>query len=119
MKLEVPTTIEEVQLMMAQGLAATQEIIQGCQVRAAKYYEAQCKVEMEKSARTKEVGDIVADRTLIQSANFMRPSMVHPPALTQEGDDWVASYGALRASGPTPETAYQEFDRLWVGKDEL
>ena len=117
--MDIPTTVEEVQLMMAQGLAATQEIIQGCQVRAAEYYEAERKAEMEKITREKEVSAIVSDRTLIQSATFMRPSMIHPPILSQEGDDWIASYGQLRASGPTPETAYQEFDRLWVGKDEL
>lgn len=113
------TTIEDVQLMMAQVLAATQEIIQGCQIRAAEYYEAQCKAEKEKAEKEKETSAIVADRGLIQSANFMRPCIMHRPSLTEEGDAWVATYGDLRAFGPTPETAYQEFDRRWVGKDEI
>ena len=112
-------TLEELQIALGESQLAATKLIQECQIRAAKYYEAQCKADMEKAEKNREISDIVADRTLIQSAIFMRPCMVHRPVLIQEDGTWFATYGMLVAEGPTPETAYQEFDRLWVGKDEL
>lgn len=67
----------------------------------------------------KDASAVVAEKTKFQAANFTRPSMVHRPLLTKEGDAWAVTYGHLVAYGPTPETAHQEFDRIWVGKDEL
>ncbi len=67
----------------------------------------------------KDVSAVIAEKSKFQANNFVRPSMVRHPLLTKEGDAWAVTYGHLVAYGPTPETAHQEFDRLWVGKDEL
>ena len=50
-----------------------------------------------------------------------RPSVVLRPALTQHegpgGLFWLAQYGEVFASGETPDAAYLEFDRTWVGAE--
>ncbi len=112
-------TLDEYQILLAEAQHAANKIMLACQVAAAQNFEARTLVELQKTEKEKEISTIVGERNLLQSANFIRPSIMHPPILTKEDDEWIASYGHLRASGPTPETAYQEFDRLWVGKDEL
>lgn len=102
-------TIEEVQLAMMQNNAAATKLIVACQVRAAQNFETQTFAEKERAENERDAS----------RANFARPSLVHRPLLSQEEDGWCVSYGALHAYGPTPELAHQDFDRLWVGKDEL
>jgi len=72
------------------------------------------KVENEKllSAKTNE-------RLAKQAGGILRPTTTMRPELRQDGDEWTVTYGGLTARGPTPETACQQFDRIWLGKDEL
>jgi hypothetical protein len=112
-------TIEEIQLDLVKHTAAGQKLITACQVRANQNLEAQTEAEKQKSVYEMEAMKASLDRALKQALIFMRPCMTFRPALIQEDDQWVAMYGELRATGPTPETAHQEFDRMWVGKDEL
>jgi hypothetical protein len=124
---EVPYTqelwdalLEEVQVDLAQHTAASQKLINAAQVRCARNLEAQTVAECEKAVLEKEAMQAALERAQKQALNLMRPCMTFRPALLQEDDGaWVAIYGALRATGPTPETAHQEFDRQWVGKDEI
>jgi len=113
------TKIEEIAMIMAKSQASTQKLISACQLRAAQNLEAQCDADRQKSVNEMEASKIIAERSVQQSANFIRPCTLHRPLLIQDDDQWIATYGDLTSYGPTPETAYQEFDRLWVGKDEL
>ena len=112
-------TLEEIQLAIAESQLAATRLVQGCQVRSAQHYEKQMEADAQKAVGEMEASAFVAEKTRQQAANYMRPCILFRPALTQEGDVWVATYGHLSAYGPTPETAHQEFDRQWVGKDEL
>lgn len=47
-----------------------------------------------------------------------RPSAIWRPALTQDGDHWIALYGedlavGVVGCGKTPEEAMADFDRAW------
>lgn len=111
--------IEEITLDVVQHQAASQKLIHACQLRAAQNFEAQAKAERQKAEQEQEASKIVAERTVAQSLNWMRPSLLYRPTLEHNGEEWVVRYGDLSASGPTPDSAHFEFDRLWVGKDEL
>ncbi len=58
-------------------------------------------------------------RMTTQAANIIRPSTSMPVEVTYDGDDWTCENGDVRGVGPTPETACQDFDRLWLGRDEV
>ncbi len=103
---------------MAEGLLATNRLIQASQVRAAQNLEAQTLAELQRVEAESVTGIKVAKRTDQQSANYMRPSFVFKPLLEKSGDGWMATYGHLETWGETPEIAYQEFDHKWVGKDD-
>ena len=109
-------TIEEVQLAMTQNSAAAMKLVVACQVRSAQNYEAQTQAEKIRAESDRDRA--LQEREAVR-VNFMRPCLIHRPSLARSGDEWVAQYGDLAAYGPTPELAYQEFDRKWVGKDEL
>jgi hypothetical protein len=109
-------TIEDIQLAMVQNQEAAIKLITACQVRSAQHFEA--KSEAEKIRAESDRDRALQEREAVRT-NFMRPSLIHRPALTNFEDEWMVTYGDLTACGPTPEMAHQEFDRLWVGKDEL
>ena len=104
-------TIEEIQV-------AAQRLISASQVRFAKNYEKQSEIDLEKTTYEMEISHKIADRSLHQSANFLRPSFVLRPSLRQSGEGWMAEYGDFTAFGETPNIAFQEFDDRWVGKDK-
>jgi hypothetical protein len=112
-------TLEELQLDLAHHTAASQKLISAAQVRAAQNYEAQMEAEKQKAIHEMETTKKAVERAAQHSQNFMRPCLIFRPCLSHADNQWVATYGGLAASGPTPETAHQEFDRMWVGKDEL
>ena len=112
-------TVEEIQLAIAESHFASARLVQACQVRAAKHFEKQTEADAQKAISEMETSAYVAEKTRQQAANYMRPCIMFRPALAQEDGVWVATNGHLSATGPTPETAHQEFDRMWVGKDEL
>ena len=99
--------------------AETQKKIHDYQVTEALFRARAAQVDLEKAQSEMELSVKIAIRTDRQSANFTRPSFIFNPFLTQLDDGWTATYGELIAHGATPETAYQEFDRLWAGKDEI
>jgi hypothetical protein len=113
-------TIEKAQLAMAQAQEAATRLITACQVRVAQNYEAMSQANLEQAEAERDAAVKIATRATQQVANYTRPSQMHIPMLERyDTDEWSATYGALVAYGPTPEMAFQEFDRLWVGKDEL
>ena len=113
-------TIEDYQLLMAETAAHAQESVANSQVSAAKYHEAYMKCEFEKAAIGLESAKEMAQRSSINTANHLRPSLILRPALmcSDDGNGWEAIYGELTAYGDTPEIAYQKFDELWMGRYE-
>lgn len=66
--------------------------------------------------------DTKAARLLCQQyRNLMRPSITLRAEVTLEhgpdGEFWRAKFGDCVGEGVTPETACQDFDRVWTGKD--
>ncbi len=59
------------------------------------------------------------ERMFNQAANIIRPSTSMPVQVTFEMDEWHCKLGDVDAIGVTPETACQEFDRQWLGKDSI
>lgn len=56
-------------------------------------------------------------RMTIQAANIVRPSTSMPVEVTYNSEDWLCKNGDVCGIGVTPETACQDFDRQWLGKD--
>ncbi len=54
-----------------------------------------------------------------QASNCLRPTAMLRPKVERLGTGWSASYGDVRGIGPTPDLACQDFDRMWLGKDEI
>lgn len=53
-----------------------------------------------------------------QAGNIIRPSTSMSVEVTYDGEDWHCKNGDVDGMGVTPETACQDFDRQWLGKDE-
>lgn len=53
-----------------------------------------------------------------QAKSIVRPTTALRPEVTHD-DGWTATYGDVVGAGPTPELACQDFDRIWLGKDEI
>lgn len=97
----------------------TQRELMNLQLHQAQCFALSAQRDFERAEKEKEAGVIVAERSIQQSANYVRPCIIHRPVLMGEIGQWTATYGELQAHGPTPELAYQEFDRIWLGKDEV
>ncbi len=54
-----------------------------------------------------------------QADNCMRPSALFRPDVRTSDDQWTATFGDVVGIGPTPDLACQDFDRKWLGKDEI
>lgn len=80
--------------------------------RIAAYKEKQAAHEL----LTAQVLHKNAQFTLTHAKQILRPSLIIRPLLTKDGDDWIASHGACRGCGLTPDLAFQDFDATWVGK---
>lgn len=89
-----------------------QEQETACRLIAAFHDSEKAQQEKLASARTHK-------RLEAQAANILRPSNQMRPTLCQIDDDWIATFGDVVGKGPTPETACQHFDAIWLGRDEL
>jgi hypothetical protein len=117
MKNEV--TIADLNLALMQNNLAAQKLILASQVRTAQNAEKQSEAELDKTVHEMGVCKRIADRGERQSLNYLRPSFQLKPVLEKSGEGWLVRYGELVARGESPEIACQEFDHMWVGKDEL
>lgn len=57
----------------------------------------------------------------IAAAEMQRPSAIYRPALSRNGDQWCALYGAdlvdgVCGFGPSPDEAMRDFDKNWHAK---
>jgi len=112
MKLKTQSQLEEMQL------AAQKRVLELVEEKAAwetlAAHQAAMKAEHEKLASLQ-----IHDDLKRQSKGAFRPSNIMRPRIEQEGGEWVATYSEVVGRGPTPDIACQEFDRIWLGKDEV
>lgn len=80
--------------------------------RIAAYKEKQAAHEL----LTAQVLHEKAQLALTHTKQILRPSLIVRPSLAKDGDDWIASHGACKGCGLTPDLAFQDFDVNWVGK---
>lgn len=117
MKNEV--TIADLNLALMQNNFAAQKLILASQVRTTENKEKQSEAELQKTVHEMEVCKKIVSRADRHSLNSLRPSFQLKPLLEQCGEGWLVRYGELVARGESPEIACQEFDHMWVGRDEL
>jgi hypothetical protein len=58
-----------------------------------------------------------AELLVRQYRNVMRPSLTLKAEIKRNDGGWTATYGDCVGEGVTPETACQDFDWIWTGKD--
>jgi len=58
-------------------------------------------------------------RMTTQAGNIIRPSTSMSVEIAYNGEDWHCKCGDVDGIGVTPETACQDFDRQWLGKDTI
>lgn len=61
---------------------------------------------------------LVGQEWMIAAGEHTRPSVLYRPALSRDGDQYCALYGAdlqegCAGFGPTPEAAMRDFDTRW------
>jgi len=115
--------LEEYQITAAKKLidrsCASQVRILELQEEKAALETLAAKHTCERTENEKLVSDETNKRLAKQAGGILRPTTTMRPELRRDGDEWSVTYGELTARGPTPETACQQFDRIWLGKDEL
>lgn len=65
--------------------------------------------------------ECVAQNLSIAASEYQRPSAVYRPAISIDGNQWCALYGAnlqdgVAGFGESPELAMWAFDKAWVAK---
>jgi hypothetical protein len=119
----IQTDLEKLQLEFAKRslaqIEAGQQKILDLQERKAAFETLAAQHACERAEAEKLVSAKTNERLARQAGGILRPTTTMRPELRRDGDEWTATYGALTARGPTPETACLQFDRIWLGKDEL
>jgi len=47
----------------------------------------------------------------------LRPSVLMRVQVSRDGDGWVATHGECQGHGPSPDSACQDFDTKWSGRE--
>jgi hypothetical protein len=119
----MPTELEKLQLVFAKrmmtGTETSQKTVLESQENEAAYKTLAAFHESERARNEKLASARTHARLESQAASILRPCNQMRPTVKQVDDDWVASLDDVVGRGPTPETACQQFDRIWLGKDEV
>ena len=119
----IQTDLEKLQLEFARRsltqIEAGQQKILDLQEQEASWNTLAAKHACEKAENEKLISAKTNERLARQAGGILRPTTTMRPELRLDGDEWTVTYGELTARGPTPETACLQFDRIWLGKDEL
>ena len=117
------TELEKLQLEFAKrslkAIEDSQQRILDLQEKEATLRTMAAWQESEKAKEEKLASARTLKRLESQAASILRPCNQMRPIIKQEDDEWVAIFGDVVGRGVTPETACQEFDRIWLGKDEI
>lgn len=81
--------------------------------RIAAYKEKQAAHELQMAQLAHEAAQLA----LLHAKQMLRPSLLMRPHLSQDGDEWVASHGDCQGRGPTPDLAHQNFDVIYLGRE--
>jgi hypothetical protein len=85
----------------------------------ASYKALAAKEVFEREQEVTKTNQRTLDSLELQAKSIIRPTTALRPEVTQDPTGWTAAYGEVVGAGPTPELACQDFDRLWLGKDEI
>jgi len=117
------TELDNLQLAFAErslkAIETSQQTILELQETEASWKMLTAKHECERAQDEKLASARTHERLEQQASTILRPTNTMRPELTYEGETWTATFGDLVARGPTPETACQQFDALWLGKEEF
>jgi hypothetical protein len=117
------TKLEKLQLEFAtrslQAVEDSQRRVLDLQEKEATWGMIKAWNEAERTKEEKLASARTHKRLEAQAASILRPCNQMRPDIQQDGDEWVATLGDVIGRGPTPETACQQFDRIWLGKDEV
>jgi len=115
--------LEKLQLAFAErslkAIEDSQQRILDLQEKEATWKTVAAWQGSEKAKQEKLASARTHKRLEAQAASILRPCNQMRPTIKQEDDEWVAIFGDVVGCGPTPETACQHFDAIWLGKDEL
>jgi len=90
------------------------------ELHTAELKQAEALFKAQAAQAAMETTKRTGEKLVQQAASVVRPTTaLRPTVVDQEDGCWSASYGDVQGVGPTPETACQDFDRKWLGKDEL
>jgi hypothetical protein len=112
---EIDTIQRQVMERYAQAHMKVAELQEAEAIFKAQAAQEAAKREEEITAVTRRTQEKVE----MQAANVLRPTMLLRPDVREVDAGWTATYGDVVGSGPTPDLACQDFDRKWLGKDEL
>jgi len=103
-----------------------QQRLAASQIKVAEMQEAEAtfKAQAARAAAQREEETTAATRRTHeklerQAVNCLRPTTMLRPDVKEQEKGWSAAFGEVVGIGPTPELACQDFDRKWLGKDEI
>lgn len=117
---EIPQAVIDLQVAMATEIAETHMQVAKMQLAEAAHRAMAAKRIADREVMVTEQTVKINEKLTQQAANCLRPTaMLRPNMGRGSVDGWQATYGDVVGHGPTPELACQDFDRKWLGKDEL
>ena len=111
--------LHDMQLQMAESLAHSQEKVSRMQEVEATYRAQAAKINANREAEITDASRSTHEKLARQTDNLLRPTAMLRPNVAKVEDGWEASFGEVVGTGPSPELACQDFDRRWLGKDEI
>ena len=119
---EMAGEMRVLQMQMTRNLMESQEKINTSnEVEARARAQASVHIcQREKSASNASTD--AHNKLKHQATNMFRPTSLMRPDIefTPEGQgEWTATYSGVVGRGPSPELACQDFDRVWLGKDDV
>lgn len=117
---EIPQEVIDLQVVMATEIAEGHKQVVKMQLAEAAFKAQAAQRIAERELEITEGNQEIHEKLRQQAANCLRPTaMLRPNVNRDTVDGWRAMYGDVAGTGPTPELACQDFDRKWLGKDEL
>ena len=111
--------LEAMQREMVERLSVSQEKVAQMQEAEATYRAQAAKINVDREAEISAAMRGTHEKLARQTDNLLRPTSMLRPEVTRGGSGWTASFGEVVGEGPSPELACQDFDRRWLGKDEI
>ena len=111
--------IKEMHAGMLKGMVASQEKISMMNEAEATFRAQAAKETADRETEMSASARHTHEKLGRQMTNMLRPTAMLRPNVLKVEDGWEASFGEVVGTGPSPELACQDFDRRWLGKDEI